>query len=75
MVAAGEAVAARLAVVDAIDENAARFYAHHGFVPVPEHPLRLHRRLKDVRAASNKPSTPTRNHVADGLAVTRRTRR
>lgn len=51
MVAAREVVAARLAVLDAIDENAARFYAHHGFVPVPERPLRLYRRLKDVHAS------------------------
>jgi GNAT superfamily N-acetyltransferase len=48
-VAAGEAAAARLVVVDAIDEGAARFYARHGFVPAPEHPLRLYRRMKDVR--------------------------
>ena len=32
-VAAGEAAAARLIVVDAVDEDAARFYARHGFVP------------------------------------------
>ena len=48
---AGEAVAARLVVVDAVDERAAQFYAHHGFVAVPAHPLRLYRRLKDVRAS------------------------
>jgi GNAT superfamily N-acetyltransferase len=48
-VAAGEAAAARLVVVDAIDDNAARFYSRHGFVPPPEHPLRLYRRMKDIR--------------------------
>ena len=48
---AGEAAAARLVVVDAIDEAAARFYARHGFVAVPDHPLRLYRRMKDVRAS------------------------
>ena len=32
-VAAGEAAAARLVVVDAIDERSAGFYARHGFVP------------------------------------------
>jgi len=48
-VAAGEAAAARLVVVDAIDEDAARFYTRHGFEPAPEHPLRLYRRMKDVR--------------------------
>jgi GNAT superfamily N-acetyltransferase len=31
----------RLIVVDAIDERAAGFYAHHGFTPVPENPHRL----------------------------------
>ncbi|MHB8296251.1 MAG: GNAT family N-acetyltransferase [Acidimicrobiales bacterium] len=50
-VVAGEAAAARLVVVDAIDEAAARFYAHHGFVVVPDHPLRLYRRMKDIRAS------------------------
>jgi predicted N-acetyltransferase YhbS len=48
-VAAGEAAAARLVVVDAIDDGAARFYARHGFVAVPEHPQRLYRRMKDIR--------------------------
>jgi GNAT superfamily N-acetyltransferase len=50
-VTAGEAAAARLVVVDAIDEAAARFYTHHGFLAVPDHPLRLYRRMKDVRAS------------------------
>ena len=50
-VAAGEVAAARLLVVDAINEDAARFYRRHGFVPVPEHPLRLYRRMKDIRAS------------------------
>lgn len=46
--AAGEAAAARLVVVDAIDENAARFYERYGFIPAPEHPSRLYRRMKDI---------------------------
>ena len=50
-VAAGEAVAARLVVVDAIDEPAASFYERHGFIPTPEHPLRLYRRMSDIRAS------------------------
>jgi GNAT superfamily N-acetyltransferase len=54
-VAAGEAAAARLVVVDAIDESAARFYARYGFVALPEHPLRLYRRMKDVRASIEPP--------------------
>jgi predicted N-acetyltransferase YhbS len=50
-VIAGEAAAARLVVVDAIDEPAARFYERYGFIRAPEHPLRLYRRMKDVRAS------------------------
>lgn len=50
-VAAGEAAVARLIVVYATDEAAARFYLHHGFVVVPDHPLRLYRRMKDIRAS------------------------
>ena len=48
-VAAGEAATARLVAVDAIDESAARFYGRFGFIPVPEHPLRLYRRMRDIR--------------------------
>jgi predicted N-acetyltransferase YhbS len=50
-VAAGEVAAARLIVVDAVDENAAAFYQRYGFVRTPENPLRLYRRMKDVRAS------------------------
>jgi GNAT superfamily N-acetyltransferase len=50
-VVAGEAVAARLVVVDAIDETAGRFYARHGFTSTLDQPLRLYRRMKDVRAS------------------------
>lgn len=50
-VAAGEVAAARLIVVDAFDEDAAAFYQRHGFVSVPENPLRFYRRMKDVRAS------------------------
>jgi hypothetical protein len=38
-------------VVDAIDDTAVGFYAHHGFVTVPEHPLRLYQRMKDIGAS------------------------
>lgn len=47
-VAAGEAAAARLVVVDAVDEQAARFYERYGFIRAPEHALRLYRRMKDI---------------------------
>lgn len=50
-VTAGEAAAARLVVVDAIDPSAARFYSRHGFISLPEQPLRLYRRMKDIRAS------------------------
>ena len=50
-VMAGEAAAARLIVVDAIDDDAAAFYQRYGFIAVPEHPRRLYRRVKDVRAS------------------------
>jgi GNAT superfamily N-acetyltransferase len=50
-VGAGEAAAARLVVVDAIDDQAVRFYRRHGFVAAPEHPRRLYRRMKDVRTS------------------------
>jgi GNAT superfamily N-acetyltransferase len=48
-VAAGEVAAARLVVVDAIDEQAAWFYTRYGFITAPEHPFRLYRRMKDIR--------------------------
>jgi GNAT superfamily N-acetyltransferase len=50
-IVAGDAAAARLVVVDAIDDNAARFYERHGFIAAPEHPRRLFRRMKDIRAS------------------------
>lgn len=53
-VLAGESVAARLIAVDAIDEQAARFYRQHGFTETLDHPLRLYRRMKDVRASLEK---------------------
>lgn len=50
-VAAGEVAAARLVVVDAVDEAAAAFYERYGFVRAPENLLRYYRRMKDVRAS------------------------
>ena len=50
-VAAGEVAAARLIVVDAVDEDAAVFYQRYGFIRAPENPLRFYRRMKDVRAS------------------------
>jgi GNAT superfamily N-acetyltransferase len=48
-VAASDAAAARLVVVDAIDERAAAFYRNRGFAMVPENPLRLFRKVSDIR--------------------------
>lgn len=48
---AGEAAAARLVVVDAVDDDAVAFYRHHGFIVAPGHDYRLYRRTKDIRAS------------------------
>jgi GNAT superfamily N-acetyltransferase len=47
-VAAGTIAAARLVVVDAIDDNAAEFYQHHGFVPSPDDAHHLVQKLSDI---------------------------
>ncbi|MGH8925318.1 MAG: GNAT family N-acetyltransferase [Acidimicrobiia bacterium] len=64
--AAGESAAARLVVVDAIDEQAADFYRHHGFIIAPEHRHRLYRRIKDIKASleSTQPPMPRTNQTA-----------
>jgi GNAT superfamily N-acetyltransferase len=50
-VRAGEMVASRFVVVDAIDESAASFYGKYGFTPIPDtEPARLLRRLKSIAA-------------------------
>jgi GNAT superfamily N-acetyltransferase len=48
-VEASDVVAARLVVVDAIDDRAAAFYRRWGFVDVPENPRRLFRKISDIR--------------------------
>jgi predicted N-acetyltransferase YhbS len=50
-VKASEIAAARVVVVDALDERAAAFYEHHGFKAVPENPHRLVQKLSDIVAA------------------------
>jgi hypothetical protein len=47
---ATETVASRFVAVDAIDEAAAGFYAHHGFKAIPGS-ARLIAKLSDVAAA------------------------
>jgi GNAT superfamily N-acetyltransferase len=49
--AAGEVAAARLVVVDAIDAKAVSFYARRGFIALPEDPMRLFMRMKDISAS------------------------
>lgn len=49
--ATSDAVAARLVVVDAIDGEAARFYRRWGFIDVPDNPLRLYRKMSEIRRA------------------------
>jgi GNAT superfamily N-acetyltransferase len=50
-VAANRQAAARLVVVDAFDDTAASFYAHHGFHPVDDNPHRLVQKLSSIEAA------------------------
>ncbi len=50
-VTASELAAARVAVVDAIDEAAARFYEHHGFTRAPGNEHRLVQKIGDIAAA------------------------
>jgi GNAT superfamily N-acetyltransferase len=50
IVEATQTVAARLVVVDAIDEYAHGFYSHHGFTAIPE-TMRLVQKINDISAA------------------------
>ena len=50
-VAANRQAAARLVVVDAIDERAAYFYEHFGFEPIPGSPTRLVQKMSSIEAA------------------------
>jgi predicted N-acetyltransferase YhbS len=43
-----QGAAARFVVVDALDDDAARFYERYGFTTLPNHPLRLVRKMSDV---------------------------
>lgn len=48
-VSASDTAAARLVVIDAIDDQAAAFYRRWGFVDVPENPHWLFRKISDIR--------------------------
>jgi ribosomal protein S18 acetylase RimI-like enzyme len=50
-VAASDAAAARLVVVDAIDGDAVGFYRRWGFIDAPDNPRRLYRKMSDVCAS------------------------
>jgi len=52
-VGAVDAAGGRLIVVDALHERAAKFYSHHGFIALPNTPLRLVMK-SSVAAASLK---------------------
>lgn len=43
-------VASFAVIVDAIDEEARGFYVHHSFLPLPDSPYRLFRRMNDIEA-------------------------
>ena len=49
--AANRQAAARLVVVDAIDERAVSFYEHFGFEPIPGNPTRLVQKMSSIEAA------------------------
>jgi len=48
-VAGAHQYGARAVVLDALDETAAAFYTHHGFLPLSER--RLYRRITDIERA------------------------
>lgn len=50
-VAANRHAAARVVVVDAVDEHAASFYEHFGFERVPGQPNRLVQKISSIEAA------------------------
>jgi ribosomal protein S18 acetylase RimI-like enzyme len=50
-VTANYAVAARVVVVDAIDDAARSFYERYGLAPVPSRPSRLVQKMSSVEAA------------------------
>ena len=55
MLVAARTAGGKVAVVDAIDESAARFYEHHDFVPLPGNPHRLVQKLSNVAKALRQP--------------------
>jgi GNAT superfamily N-acetyltransferase len=56
-VQASDVAAARLVVVDAIDDHGAAFYRRWGFIDVPENPRRPFRKISDIRRALDDGTT------------------
>lgn len=48
----------RLIVVDPIDDDAASFYAHFGFLPVGSDSRRMYMKVSTARAAASDPASP-----------------
>lgn len=48
---ASEAVAIHAVVVDALDQRAAVFYRQFGFIPLPNHPLKLFLPMRTIESA------------------------
>jgi GNAT superfamily N-acetyltransferase len=55
MLTAARSAGGKLAVVDAIDDDAARFYRHHDFMPLPDNPHRLVQKLSTIAKALQQP--------------------
>jgi GNAT superfamily N-acetyltransferase len=55
MLTAGRTAGGKLAVVDAIDDAAARFSQHHDFVPLPGNPHRLVQKLSTIAQILKQP--------------------
>jgi GNAT superfamily N-acetyltransferase len=60
-------IASFAVIVDAIDDEARAFYLHAGFLPLPDSPYRLFRRMSDIEALF-RPSIP----LAHGAAASRK---
>lgn len=43
-------IASFAVIIDAIDDEARAFYLHHSFLPLPDSPRRLFRRISDIEA-------------------------
>lgn len=55
IVRAAQRVGGKMVVVDAIDDTAARFCLHHEFIPIPDNPRRLVRKLSTIARALDLP--------------------